>query len=502
MSNGETPISNPTYMGDIRHFFRDIDIDHMRDPDNGAVDLATYVGVKANALRLYFKVKDGEMPPGQRWSPARVETFYNWMKHDYPRGDGEPVALAAAPSEARRIRKNIKDVDIEKLKTAFRGLMNRRPEDPQSYYALAGQHWLPGGGKSVYYCRHHENAYNPWHRAYLLAFENALRSVEGCEDVTLPYWDITAAEIPAFLWEDPFDKYEIPVRLCPLAGDCYPPQGATANYVTDRYPAETILKNLADFGVAEIIGKALGQSRWELFNGWDNGNTGEGIITAHDAGHVASGVTMRNQDVTAFDPIFWFFHCNWDRLWWKWQQAYGATTLNKFKSHLAGAPDWLDDPVLNGLPPFTLTAPETIDSLSLGVDYEHPRDEPAVTVLPLRLGAFPASRAFALPGRPKVSFRVKEIDRLEIPGSFTVALRVGDRVIGKRAFFQPTTPKLCATCRANALANFDFLVDQADLEGGPVEVEIRLLTRDGGEVPFPFGRAGNPTVNARLLLER
>lgn len=30
-----------------------------------------------------------------------------------------------------------------------------------------------------------------WHRAYVLRLENALRSIEGCEHVTLPYWDET-----------------------------------------------------------------------------------------------------------------------------------------------------------------------------------------------------------------------------------------------------------------------------------------------------------------------
>ena len=51
--------------------------------------------------------------------------------------------------------------------------------DDNSHYKIAGVHGLPDA-----YCLHHIPPYNPWHRAYLLAFENALRSIEGCENVT------------------------------------------------------------------------------------------------------------------------------------------------------------------------------------------------------------------------------------------------------------------------------------------------------------------------------
>ena len=65
--------------------------------------------------------------------------------------------------------------------------MAKDPSDPNSYFVQAGHHWLP----APLYCLHHVPGYNPWHRAYMLSFENALRSVPECGDVTLPYWDIT-----------------------------------------------------------------------------------------------------------------------------------------------------------------------------------------------------------------------------------------------------------------------------------------------------------------------
>ncbi len=54
--------------------------------------------------------------------------------------------------------------------------------------------------------------------------------------------------------------------------------------------------------------------------------TGFGIEAAHDAGHGAAGPSMSKPDAAAFDPVFWLFHANWDRLWWQWQQIMDATT--------------------------------------------------------------------------------------------------------------------------------------------------------------------------------
>ena len=53
MANGAgDPVAYPTYMAYIRHFFEDRDIDHMKDR---GINLATYEGVKSNALRIYFR---------------------------------------------------------------------------------------------------------------------------------------------------------------------------------------------------------------------------------------------------------------------------------------------------------------------------------------------------------------------------------------------------------------------------------------------------------------
>ena len=97
--------------------------------------------------------------------------------------------------------------------------------------------------------------------------------------------------------------------------------------------------------------------------------------------------------------------------------------------------------------------------------------------------------------------RVKDIDRLNIPGSFAVKLLADGEPIAKRAFFQPKSPRNCENCRKQALINIDFRIEQEKLLDRRLSVEIEVLGHEEIGARFPLSQAGNPTINARLLLE-
>ncbi|EFY86006.1 hypothetical protein J3458_021199 [Metarhizium acridum] len=87
---------------------------------------------------------------------------------------------------------------LEKLIKAWRGIQALPPYHPNSYFRIGGFHGEPFRGPGVSdtnwwggYCNHGNVLFPTWHRAYLLRLEEALRSIEGCEDVTLPFWDET-----------------------------------------------------------------------------------------------------------------------------------------------------------------------------------------------------------------------------------------------------------------------------------------------------------------------
>ena len=499
------PVAHPTWYDTIRHMFTATDTAHMLQVLN--MNFASYEEVAAASGEIFGQVATQQMPPGNPWTQDMVQTFQNWMADDCPKGIPQPdqivaaLARLAAAKQASRIRKDVTTLsqpEIDKLKKAFAGIMAKDPSDPNSYFVQAGYHWLP----APTYCVHHSPGYNPWHRAYLLSFENALRSVPGCEDVTLPYWDITA-DFPNLLKSAPFDAYTLPQDV---GGDYQ------KGYVTQRFAYPDIQNNLQNYGVTADINRALTMTDWEDFHGFWSGATYNTIIAAHDGGHGSIGPTMNDQDVAAFDPVFWFFHANWDRLWWQWQTKMSATDLNGLLSTINKQTDEVSYdifmvPALQGLKPFTdlplgLTSVKVIDSVnSLDVDYGPPAKAAA------RI-AFAAKRSFEVSIGRKVSLAAQNaivtvdgVNRLKIPGSFKVHLFKDDVELATRFFFQPHEADKCEMCIKNAIAHFDFDLPLAQVTGGTLRVEVEPVNKSVLGARFPVKLMGQPTISVRLPLQ-
>ncbi|EKU98475.1 tyrosinase family protein [Leptolyngbya sp. PCC 7375] len=497
-----TPVADPTWYSDIRYLFTQTDIDHMKSQ---SIDLTSYTDVVAIAENIYGQVATDNMPPGNPWSQAWKTTFLNWMKHDYPKG--QPPSLRTTElltdveeSSATRKRKEIttlSSTELDTLKKAFSGIMAKNPSDSNSYFVQAGYHWLP----VPTYCEHHAPAYNPWHRVYLLSFENALRSIPGCENVTLPYWDITTP-FPEVLKTAPFDSYTLPQDIS---------EEFKAGYVTQRNSYPEIQKNLKDFGVTEDINRALTKTDWEDFHGFWSDASHNTIIAAHDSGHNSIGPTMANQSVAAFDPIFWFFHANWDRLFWKWQTLLDATSLNGLLSTINKSTDPVSYqiftiPALQNLTPFTSNPPKLntvsiIDSKgSLDVDYEDPVTFTAMEFLAKTQRSTAASHKFSV-HTDHVNVRVQGLNRLKIPGSFNVHLLKNGKRIASRALFQPVEAEKCENCVSNAIVHFDFELPLETVLNGELEVVVEPIDKSFVGDRFPHKLMGNPTIDIHLLLK-
>ncbi|MFI6112264.1 tyrosinase family protein [Kitasatospora sp. NPDC051164] len=208
------------------------------------------------------------------------------------------------------------------------------------------------------------------------------------------------------------------------------------------------------------------------------------------------GPTMGNQWVASFDPVFWFFHCNIDRLWLSWQTRVGATTPTGFRTTLGQDPDWPTDPLGGALPPFTATTAQTIET---EVSYDRLElADPAEGVLENLSGNIEAARTFAFRSANPVSVRVKGIDRLNIPGSFIVSLLADGEPIAKRFFFQPDNPRNCENCAQHGLVNIDFRMTQEQLLDRTLSVRIDVPGQpEEIGTAFPLSQAGNPTLGTR-----
>lgn len=108
-----------------------------------------------------------------------------------------------------RIRRSIEDIQndyangnkaaLETVWRAWKGIKELPADDPNSFFMIGGYHGEPfrgaGWGNSSYwggYCNHGNVLFPTWHRVYLFRLEEALRSIDGCSDVTLPFWDETS----------------------------------------------------------------------------------------------------------------------------------------------------------------------------------------------------------------------------------------------------------------------------------------------------------------------
>jgi tyrosinase len=487
-SDNDPLVEHPTWFGQIRNFFNDIDIAHMAAK---GIDLGTYDGVVANAVSIYGQTQSGTMPPDPlpKWSANRVQTFLNWLTDNFPLGTPVPAPpdtkMAGLVAAAARLRKDVSDLsdpEIALLKKAFAGVMARDPKQPDSYFAIAGVHWYPAIDQNrSFHCLHHENRFLPWHRLHLKRFEDAMRSVPGCADVTLPYWDVTA-ELPALFYQEPFVAYKLQAPI----GHGYDP------LTTSHYSSGEILSNMQGSGVPGQISTALNQSFWEQFN--------SSFWRAHDNGHVSTGTTMENQDISAFDPEFWFFHCNLDRIWLQWQVAVGAQTLAGFKSTCRTSTAWLTVPALGALPPFDGVAADTISMPE--IDYAPPRKQGAMAMtFENKTGNVDAAKGFRIDSSSPLSVRVKDINRAGIPGTFVVHLLADGKEVARQAFFQPTDPGICPNCSENAKVAVDFHVEPDKIMDKNLTVEIHVPGQRDIGTRFPLSKAGDPTINVRHMLD-
>jgi len=110
--------------------------------------------------------------------PIRVRKSLQELQDEYLKGDKKP---------------------LEDLMRAWKGIKELPPGNPRSFFVLGGYHGEPfrgaGWGNSSYwggYCNHGNILFPTWHRVYLLKLEEALQSIQGCEDVMLPFWDETS----------------------------------------------------------------------------------------------------------------------------------------------------------------------------------------------------------------------------------------------------------------------------------------------------------------------
>ena len=233
---------------------------------------------------------------------------------------------------------------------------------------------------------------------------------------------------------------------------------------------------------------------------------------AHDPGHGSISGSNSNPTYASFDPIFWFFHCNWDRLFWIWQKKNNATTDEEFIDKLRSDADWLEDSLKSGdisTKSKYLTDSSKIDLNQIGlgneivsIDYDNTLfaiDEIATLNEPhIKTKSISSSTRFKLAEKQIASVMVKDVHRLNIHGGFFIHLYSNDKIIGSTYEFQFLDPTKCANCVKKPIRNYVIEVPAEELKG-ELKVEIRLP--DENNTLVEMIDVGNPSLNIRMVLE-
>jgi tyrosinase len=251
------------------------------------------------------------------------------------------------------LRLNVEQSDVASLRDAYAKMQAISPTDNRSWIYWAAYH-----GFSNYYCWHHGrtgangnqypyNLFLPWHRAYLVYWENVAR--EQNSKTTLSWWDWTSqAGVPAAFSQSQINGSPNPLYSGPMPDMPEDPARQTRRWPgdPDDLPSpqdiETILNlvNFEDFqGQLEDI--------HDFIHGWTGGINPDNPQQGGDMGVIATA---------AFDPIFWAHHCMIDRLWYLWQLRQGVNNIPPAYMQLQ-------------LVPFKYTVEQVLDIRQLGYEY-------------------------------------------------------------------------------------------------------------------------------------
>jgi tyrosinase len=231
------------------------------------------------------------------------------------------VALAQPQPPLRRSLHGmaLNDPIMQAWRDGVRLLKARPASNPVSWANFAAIH----GGSNFNLCPHGNWYFLPWHRAYLLMYERAVRQLTGFNDFALPYWDWTTdRQMPAAFVDPTFGGN--PNSLFEPQRDASP-----TDSLPDSTVGQAVINQILLDAPFEVFGTSRPAGQNNLDQSWINcefcGTFGRLEQTPHNLVHVFVGGIM-GQANSALDPLFMMHHGNIDRIWWMWNEGGGVNS--------------------------------------------------------------------------------------------------------------------------------------------------------------------------------
>ncbi|MET9957380.1 tyrosinase family protein [Streptomyces sp. NPDC006339] len=193
---------------------------------------------------------------------------------------------------------------------------------------------------------HRSPSFLPWHRRFLIEFEQALQSVDAT--VALPYWDWTADRTAgSSLWAPDFLGGTGRARDGQVTDGPFA-RAAGRWTVTVRVDGRDYLRRDLGAGGRQLptraeVDSVLAMETYDTApwnsssDGFRNHLEGWRGVNLHNRVHVWVGGQMAT-GVSPNDPVFWLHHAFVDKLWADWQARHPRSTYLP----AAGTPNVVD----------------------------------------------------------------------------------------------------------------------------------------------------------------
>jgi len=261
------------------------------------------------------------------------------------------------------------DPDLDAYRT-FVGMMLAKDQSKRaSWLGFSLQHGTYGDGYK--YCPHGDWYFLPWHRAFVVMYEHAVRSLTGHAGFAMPYWDWTVdRSFPA-----PFNDATYKGKPNPLyvAGRTltnpshWPlPDSIVGPKVIEKIYGET---DFQAFGTSKNPGQNNLDMSWVVAGGGVQGTLEK---TPHNNIHNYIGKYMPSAG-SPRDPIFMMHHGNIDRIWAYWN-ALGRSNTSGMDA--ATQKLWLEMNFKNNYlkpdgTPYSAVVKDLQNTKALGYTYDH-----------------------------------------------------------------------------------------------------------------------------------
>lgn len=177
---------------------------------------------------------------------------------------------------------------------------------------------------------HRSPSFLPWHRRFLIEFEQALQSVDAT--VALPYWDWTADRTSrSSLWAPDFLGGTGRARDGQVLDGAFARSGNRWT-ITVRVDGRDYLRRDLGAGGRQLptraeVDSVLAMETYDMApwnsssDGFRNHLEGWRGVNLHNRVHVWVGGQM-GTGVSPNDPVFWMHHAFIDKLWADWQARH------------------------------------------------------------------------------------------------------------------------------------------------------------------------------------